>query len=164
MSGINGYDIGTVDTNFLNPRTIDTVIRQGHEGMPNIFPRDRLNEKFPISLLCKQLPNGEKVKRDWLVWSSCKNAFFCLPCRLFSRKTISCSSLPSACGYSKVLLWKECYEKFPAHENCDDHIQCYMKWRELRIKTESSIHNLIADQIRTSNSLPRSRASEDHKF
>lgn len=78
------------------------MIRRGHEKMPTTFPRDRLNEVFPVSLLSKILPNGEKVERDWLVWSRSKSVFFCLPCRLFSTNiAVNRSHLCRPEGHSK---------------------------------------------------------------
>lgn len=92
------YDIGTLKTEIIQTQLIEKIIRQGHEKIPAYFPRDRLNEPFPLSLLSKSLPNGEKVKRDWLVWSRIKNAFYCFPCRLFKTSTLNCSFLSSLDG------------------------------------------------------------------
>ena len=143
------YDIGTVNTDFLLPQLVEEVIRRGHEKMPNTFPRDRLNEPLPVSLLSKKLPNGEKVERDWLVWSRSKNALFCLPCRLFSTNTLNRSNLCSPSGYSTNLVWKKLYERLPSHENNKDHVQCYVKWRglEMRIRKDSSIDKLLCEEI-----------------
>jgi len=143
------YDIGTLTTNILQTQLIENVIRQGHQKMPTSFPRDRLNEPFPLSLLSKTLPNSEKVKRDWLVWSHIKNAFYCFPCRLFKISTLNCSYLSSPDGYSKDKIWRKLYERLPSHENNKDHIQCFVKWREVetRIKNDSSIDKLVCKQI-----------------
>ncbi|XP_029172840.1 zinc finger MYM-type protein 1-like [Nylanderia fulva] len=147
---LHNYDIGTIETDFLLPQLVDEVIRRGHEKMPSAFPRDRLNERFPVSLLFKNLPNGEKVERDWLVWSRSKSALFCLPCRLFSTNTVNRSYLCSPGGYSKNLAWKKLYERLQPHENNKDHIQCYVKWRglEMSIRNESSIDKLLCKQIK----------------
>jgi len=82
------YDIGTLTTNILPTQLIEKIIRQGYQKTPTYFPRDRLNEPFPLSLLSKTLPNGERIKCDSLVWSHIKNAFYCFPCRLFQNKHI----------------------------------------------------------------------------
>ncbi|XP_018309981.1 uncharacterized protein [Mycetomoellerius zeteki] len=143
------YDIGTVDTDFLLPQLVDEMIRI-REKIPSVFPHDRSNEWFPVSLLFKNLPNGEKVERDWLVWSRSKSAFFCLPCRLFSINTVNRSYLCSPGGYSKNLVWKKLYERLQSHENNKDHIQCYVKWRgmEMNVRNESSIDKLLCEQIK----------------
>lgn len=144
------YDIGTVENEFLLPQQVEDIIRRGHTKMPTVFPRDRNNENFSVSLLFKNLPNGERVNRDWLVWSKNKSALFCLPCRLFSTKTFNRSHLCSAEGFSKNLAWKKLYERLPSHENNDDHMQCYVKWRglQMRVRNDSSIDKLVIDQIR----------------
>lgn len=143
------YDIGTLTTNILQTQFIENVIRQGYQKMPTSFLRDRLNEPFPLSLLSKTLPNGEKVKHDWLVWSHVKNAFYCFPCRLFKTSTLNCSYLSSPDGYSKDKIWRKLYERLPSHENNKDHIQCFVKWREVetRIKNNNSIDKLVCKQI-----------------
>lgn len=146
------YDIGIVDTEVLRSQIIDDIIRRGHEKLPATFPRDRLNEPFPVSLLYKMLPNGEKVNRDWLVWSRTKSSFICLPCRLFNTNNTSSlrrSYLCSPGGYSKNLVWKKLYDKLPSHENNKEHIQCYLKWREfeIRIRNDCSIDQLVCEQI-----------------
>lgn len=145
------FDIGTVETEFLLPQLVENVIRRGHVKMALTFPRDRNNDTFPVSQLFKKLPNGEKVQRDWLVWSRSKSALFCLPCRLFSTKTVSRSYLSVPNGYSKNLAWKKLYDRLPSHESNDDHIQCYVKWRglEARIRSNSSIDKLVSDEIKS---------------
>ncbi|KYN19390.1 Zinc finger MYM-type protein 1 [Trachymyrmex cornetzi] len=111
---------------------------------------DQSNERFPVSLLFKNLPNGEKVERNWLIWNRSKSAFFCLPCRLFTINTMNRSYLCSPGGYSKNLVWKKLYERLQSHENNKDHIQCYVKWRgmEMSIRNESSIDKLLCEQIK----------------
>lgn len=107
------FDVGSLEENeIINPRQVEEVVRRGHSKMPTTFPRDRLNDPFPVALLFKSLPNGEKVERDWLVWSRNKEAFFCLPCRLFSTSTATNRShLCRPEGFAKDLAWKKLYER-----------------------------------------------------
>lgn len=146
----NDFDIGTLKGKILNPQLIEDAVRHGHEKMPMNFPRDELNEPFPKSLLCKILPNTEKVERNWLVWSRILEAFFCLPCRLFCSNTAaSRSHLCHPEGYTKIRTWKKLYDRLPAHENNQDHIQSYVKWRNLEntLKKNSSVGVLLSKQI-----------------
>jgi hypothetical protein len=48
----------------------ETIVRKGTPDNPQCFQRDSSGRCFPTSIFFKDLPNGEKVKRDWLVWSS----------------------------------------------------------------------------------------------
>lgn len=143
------YDIGTLNTEFLHSDVVNEIIQRGHEKFPPSFPRDRNNEPFPNSLLSKILPNGETVKRDWLVWSSSKDAFYCLPCRLLSTNTLSRSNLCRPEGFSKHQVWKKLYYKLPAHESNRDHVLSYVQWRSLqiRIRKEISVDLLLNEQI-----------------
>ena len=47
----------------------ETYNRKGHHENPQCFPRDNSGCRFRTSIFLDLL-NGEKVKRDWLVWSS----------------------------------------------------------------------------------------------
>lgn len=134
---------------FLQPKQVEEVIHRGHIKLPNKYPHDRLNEPFPVGLLFKTLHNGEKVKRDWLVWSQIKDAFFCLPCRLISTSTLYRSKLCCASGYSKDQPWKKLYDKLPSHENSKDHVECYVKFRDMqtRLHQLSSVDMLFSDQL-----------------
>lgn len=149
LSHYHDYDIGTINSEFLQSDVVNDIIRQGHQEWPSSFPRDRYDEKFSTSLLNKILPNGEIVKRDWLVWSRSKNAFFCLPCRLLSTSTLNRPKLCRPEGYSKCQVWKKLHEKLPSHENNRDHVQCYIQWRSLktRIENDASIDRLLDEQI-----------------
>ncbi len=147
------FDIGTIDSDFLSPSQVEEVLRRGHQKMPDDFPRDRLKQKVSRSLLFKILPNGEKVKRDWLVWSLSKKSFFCLPCRLFDvpgDKSASRSLLCSPSGFSNEGSWKKLYDRLPQHENNKHHIQCFVKWRQLetRIENESTIDKQLCEQVK----------------
>lgn len=147
---IYDYDIGTIETDNVSPQESENVIRRGHQKNPTDFPRDRLGKKFSLSLLFR---GDKKVPRDWLVWSHKKSAFFCLPCRLFhiNQVNVELSSLCTPEGYSKNKTWHKLYEKLRSHENNNNHVLCYLKWRELetRIKKDNSIDKLLREEIKS---------------
>lgn len=70
---------------------------------------------------------------------------------MFSTKTFYRFQLCSVKGFLKNLAWKKLYERLPSHENNDDHIQSYVKWRglQLRIRNDSLNDKLVIDQIRS---------------
>lgn len=146
---LNDFDIGNLEMAFPQPNVIHDIIRRGCQKMPSTFSRDKLNEPFSTSLLQRIMPNGKTVPRDWLIWSPSKNAFFCLPCRLLSNNTQNRSHLCTVDGYSKNKAWKKLHERLPSHEKNKDHIQCYVKWRqlELRIDKEVTIDSALNVQI-----------------
>ena len=63
------------------PNQVNTAVRTGHLQHPSNF--DETRRAFPQTLLHIQLNNGEKIVRDWLVWSLEKQSLFCFCCRLF---------------------------------------------------------------------------------
>lgn len=72
------FDIG--DPNF----DIDRDLKYPHILNPESFPVDSEGFSVPISIFKKKLTNNEMITRYWLVWSKVKQAFYCLPCKLFS--------------------------------------------------------------------------------
>lgn len=85
------------DFDFLDPGTWPPQIsdtqrcfiirmRTGREEDPDLSQSMRDSRSLTKEWFFKKLPNGNKIKRSWLVYSSSKNALFCVPCRLFSQK------------------------------------------------------------------------------
>lgn len=110
------FDIG--DPNFV----IDRDLKYPHVPNPESFPVDSEGFSVPISLFKKKLTNNEMIKRDWLVWSKVKQAFYCLPCKLFSTLPESQrSALSLSEGFSTAKRWKKLYDKVPEHENSSAH-------------------------------------------
>lgn len=61
----------------------------------NNIPNVMVGIKFPVSILNLRLNNNELIKRDWLTWSSSKQALNSFPCRLFCNLPESQRSLLS---------------------------------------------------------------------
>ena len=140
------FDIGLMITEFPSPQKIRDVIQQGHQKHPDNFPSDSKNRTFPTSLLSITLANGEKVPRDWLVWSRSQQALYCLPCRLFSKASMSTrSNFAKTYGYDKAKKWKKLFDKIPEHQNSCQHKVCYLEWRavEKRIFSQSKINDYL---------------------
>ena len=91
--------------------------------------------RFNISHFFRKLPNGEKYKREWLVYSKTKDATFCFYCKLFSKKITEVS------GEKGVSKWKNLNNRLNAHETSLDHLNCCMTWHDLikRFKGSSTI-------------------------
>ncbi len=143
-------DIGTIETDGVSPQEAENIILRGHQQHPSEFPRDSMNRPFSRALLFKY--DNTKVPRDWLVWSHQKSAFFCLPCRLFhvNRVQVERSSLCTSEGYSKSKKWNKLYDKLKAHENSQNHVLCYLQWREFetRVKKDHLIDKLLREEIK----------------
>jgi|SRR6185436_8036119 len=128
-------DIGCINSMICSQAEIEQLVRSGPPKHPADFPRDIANCSFPTSLLHSKLANNETVSRDWLVWSSKKQALFCFPCRLFSTQAASMRSfLASPSGYPVQMQWRKLYEKIPEHQQSNAHKECYLKWRSYEKK------------------------------
>nr|XP_047145462.1 zinc finger MYM-type protein 5-like [Hydra vulgaris] len=65
------------------------IILMGPSSNPSNFPRDQKERKFPTYIFLEEQRNGEKVKRDWLVWSKAMASLFCFPCSLFGSPNLT---------------------------------------------------------------------------
>ncbi|XP_065671898.1 zinc finger MYM-type protein 5-like [Hydra vulgaris] len=75
----------------------------------------------------KNLPNGEKVNRQWLLYSASKNSLFCFPCILFSNTKTS-KFADTSKGFSE---WKQLNPRIPEHKNSCEHRNCFTSWKEM---------------------------------
>lgn len=138
-------DIG--DPNF----TI-TDLKYPHSKPPDQFPMDRAGHSITKSIFKKKLINGEYIVRDWLVWSLIKEAFFCLPCKVFSDVPEGHRSLLAASGYSgSTQKWKKLHDRVPEHENGINHRQAYIQWKAevKKLNHESSLSDMFLKQIKS---------------
>ena len=99
----------------------------------------------------KQMPNGENVRRTWLIYSAAKGACFCFPCILFAKERSTCagktSSLINATQGNND--WRHLSDVIPQHERNPAHRKCYVKWKQLEmgIKTGNTIDSELQDAI-----------------
>nr|XP_012554584.2 zinc finger MYM-type protein 5-like [Hydra vulgaris] len=65
------------------------IILMGPSSNPSNFPRDQKERKFPTYIFLEEQRNGEKVRRDWLVWSKAVASLFFFPCSLFGSPNLT---------------------------------------------------------------------------
>lgn len=142
------FDIGTISSKIVTSEQRIIAVRLGHEGHPEKFPNDSTGARFPVNVLKMSLANGEKVYRDWLVWSRTKNAFFCFPCRLFNNSGQSVFYKPEGYGIDKT--WSKLYDRIPEHENSLNHKNFYVQWKTLDTsqKNDTSIEFLVLENLK----------------
>lgn len=134
----------------------EAIIREGTPENPQCFPRDSSGRCFPKSIFFQDLPNGEKVKRDWLVWSSSAQGLFCFACCLFQdlprddRASQSSQLERSNAGVKDK--WRKLYEKVEAHQRNSHHIT----WKNL----EKNLNELVGND----SSLQKHFATEMAKW
>ena len=76
----------------------------------------------------RDLQNGEKSLRTWMVYSPSKEALFCFCCRLFST---GLSSFSADEGFRN---WWKLNPKVYEHEASTSHAQSFLNWKELEIR------------------------------
>jgi hypothetical protein len=95
------------------------------------FPIDDTGRHFHEKWLFRTLPNGEEVRRPWLLYSKQKNVLFCFSCVLFSTEKNQYFSSISL-GFNN---WKKLNPKILDHEKSTSHRECVFKWKEFEKKT-----------------------------
>jgi len=106
--------------NIISNKFIETLVEIGpvHTDNNYKFPvEEETGRKFNILYFNKIMENGEKIKRNWLVYSVKLNRVFCFPCKLFSRENIKIINI-------EFSDWRHCSEYFNKHEASIQHIQC----------------------------------------
>ena len=95
-------------------------------------------------MVCKSLPNGERMLKSWMVYSPSKEALYCFCCKLFSDKKKS--KLNSEDGFN---TWWKLNPKIFEHDSSSDHIQCFTQWKafEIRIASGATIDKKEQEEI-----------------
>lgn len=101
------------------------------------FPCADDGRHFSQKWVYKILPNGEKVKRQWLLYSQSKDALFCFPCLLFSKDDKKDKSAFSNIdeGFND---WRHLNPFIVNHERSIPHRHSYVDWKELEIGLKTS--------------------------
>ena len=145
---LHDFDIGKLEEVAPNINQIHSAVQRGLLQHPTKFRRDETGRGFPYHLLHTQLNNGEKILRDWLVWSIEKQSLFCFCCRLFyngpEQSRPSLARVQGICGN-----WQKLYEKIPQHQESATHKSCYLKWRKL----EKTISNSATIDMKLDQSI-----------
>lgn len=89
------------------------------------------------------MPNGETVKRDWILYSRILDAVHCFCCRIFAPSSSVFSSIN---GFKD---WTHLTRNIKIHEVSTIHIENYVKWKKLSktFANEKCVDNQICLQI-----------------
>lgn len=124
----------------LTPFQIETLVESGPSRYQNEcddYPRDTSERKFSSVHFTRILPNFEKIKRQWLLYSKSKNAVFCFCCKLFS-SSLKVTRFGDTTGFND---WKHIGERLNIHESSKSHFENLKKWCDLdnRLKSNTTI-------------------------
>lgn len=110
-----------------NKETRDYVAKHGFKRNENSdFAKSKREyndgkiRSLTSNMFVNTLANGEKVPRQWLVYSESTGAVFCGVCLLFLNQSDSRTKLASV-GFSD---WKNAYTALKEHENSSSHRNC----------------------------------------
>lgn len=82
--------------------------------------------------------NGEKVPREWLIYSQNTGNIFCGPCRIFNNED---SKFGSKDGFND---WKHVYSSVKSHENSNSHKSCILNMKFHAKNVETIDHQLFS--------------------
>ncbi|WZZ83715.1 zinc finger MYM-type protein 1 isoform X1 [Brassica napus] len=152
MDGVKEYQIsGDVDDpgnwKKVDNRMRDFLVEKGPTMRLPIdyhFPRDHVGRCFSHSSYTREIRNGEKQDRQWLVYSKVKDKFFCFCCKLFTQDR-NASQIATS-GYND---WRNLSKMLKEHEKSHKHIICMTQWIELevRLKTNQTIDKHIQEEV-----------------
>lgn len=105
----------------------DCIIDQG----PYSPHFTQITKKSFSNIFSKQLaPNGEKVKRRWLLYSQKNNSVYCFCCKFFST---ACSN-KTLSDQSGNCDWRHIGTILTRHKTSSNHLKCYERWVEAEHK------------------------------
>jgi len=127
---INFDDPGTWPPITSSIRTL--LVEKGPQHYePKNVPIDDKGQHFSKKWFHRNLSNGERVRRQWLMYSELKNSVFCFPCLLFSNDNRTCPFLNN--GFDD---WQHLNPYIPDHKKSKSHLNNFISWKEL----EKRIH------------------------
>ncbi|XP_028124870.1 uncharacterized protein LOC114321841 [Camellia sinensis] len=140
---LNIYDPSNWDKIDQNLR--DLLVERGPiRGNGVNFPLDDKDRHFSSTFYMRQLQNGEKQDRKWLVYSDASDKVFCFCCKLFKQDG---NNVHLATDGLKD--WKNMGNRLRSHETSNEHFICMSKWVELesRLKKNETIDRSVQEQI-----------------
>uniref|UniRef100_A0A3Q0T7S3 TTF-type domain-containing protein n=1 Tax=Amphilophus citrinellus TaxID=61819 RepID=A0A3Q0T7S3_AMPCI len=91
------------------------------------YPRSDKNKRCFSKTYCfRLLSNGEKVERDWLLYSKSTNRVYCFACKLFGEAKVADTRL--VVGFNN---WQCLSKSLTHHETSGSHINAHLMWKEL---------------------------------
>ncbi|XP_012847861.1 PREDICTED: zinc finger MYM-type protein 1-like [Erythranthe guttata] len=142
---LNIYDPGNWDKIDHNLRNI--LVERGPIRITDddvTFPKDRSGRHFSCTFYVRDLLNGEKQDRKWLIYSLVEDKIFCFCCKLFKQDKVI--SRLTAEGYKD---WRNIGKRLKSHETSREHLTCMSKWIDLqmRLKKYETINKSLQVQI-----------------
>ncbi|CAI6366862.1 unnamed protein product [Macrosiphum euphorbiae] len=78
------------------------------------------------------MKNGEKISRNWLLYSKSRDRVYCFSCKLFSSQLKIPN--PGCLTNNGTSDWKHMALKLEQHENSSSHKEKILSWNELKTR------------------------------
>jgi len=130
---------------YMNSALRLVIVKAGPiQIFQNTFPKNNEGRSFSTSYYNKNMPNGEKVHRSWLVYSNVKDSVYCFCCILFSENRNQSTRFLN--GYNN---WRKLTDIIKGHEVSSCHIKSFIDWQELlkRLHLNSTIDSEFQTNI-----------------
>lgn len=89
-----------------------------------IFQKIIITDHFPLYISVKKISNGEKIYRNWLIYSKSINSVFCFCCKIFG-------NIRSAFSDDGCSDWQHLSPNLERHEKSKKHFKCFKSWLDL---------------------------------
>lgn len=133
-----GDDPGLWPASMTND-LVNILVSRGPVQVSNCnFPTNNDGRKFTDNYYYRNLPNGEKVNREWLVYSISKDSVYCFCCKIFGK---SVSSLSTLNGFSD---WQHLSLTLKRHETSVSHSENVKSWVQLNnmLKNKTTVNQM----------------------
>lgn len=97
------------------------IIQTGPIQVRMQFPSTN-GRSFSSSFYTKKMANGEKIKREWLIYSKKLDSVFCFCCLLFGSEPNSFKA-----GFKD---WSHLTQSIKIHEHSNNHMNNFENWKE----------------------------------
>nr|XP_008106743.1 PREDICTED: zinc finger MYM-type protein 1 [Anolis carolinensis]XP_008106744.1 PREDICTED: zinc finger MYM-type protein 1 [Anolis carolinensis]XP_008106745.1 PREDICTED: zinc finger MYM-type protein 1 [Anolis carolinensis] len=104
------------------------------------FPKDSVKRSFHRMYYWRELPNGDKLERPWLMYSKTQNAAFCFCCKLFQPNTLF-----ALCS-NGTKDWRNLARNLSSHEKTPYHQKAFCSWKELEARLKLKVNIDDKDQ------------------
>ncbi|CAA7022658.1 unnamed protein product [Microthlaspi erraticum] len=106
------------------------------------FPKNANGRRFSHSLYIRDLVNGEKVNRQWLVYSKSLDKAFCFCCKLFRDDQTNGGGYLVTTGYNN---WTNVSTRLKEHERSHDHMLLMTRWKmlEMGLQKNQTVDKLL---------------------
>ncbi|XP_042320469.1 zinc finger MYM-type protein 1-like [Sceloporus undulatus] len=104
------------------------------------FPKDSVKRSFHRMYYWRDLPNGDKLERPWLMYSKTQNAAYCFCCKLFQPNTLF-----ALCS-NGTKDWRNLARNLASHEKTPYHQRAFCSWKELEVRLKLKVNIDDKDQ------------------